>query len=629
MTNPFAPPVRERRLPRLRGIAALTALAFSGGLLAAVDLSTPAVANPGDVVVSENFDSGTLPTGWRAIDGEWKVENGRLRGATPSGTKKITFGRHLTDFRFEATVRFESVTASTRWAALGLDVPATGATPWWIATMRSGTTAANGLEFAERTTGNAWNVTDTAAAPAAAGTGRDVKVAIEVDGNQARWFLDGRQLLRTSSLARSTDGGQALIVNGSTVSFDDVRVTKLAPNGYLRPEGAPVTVIAHRGASSAAPENTLVAQEVARRAGADWIENDVQPSKDGVPFVLHDGTVDRTTDGAGAIRSLTAGQLKALDAGSWFAPHYTGTRLPTLAEQLADLRTRGGNLLLEIKGAHSRAEVAKIVEVIRAEQMTGRVFIQSFEVDALKHTYALAPELPLGLLRGSLDADPVAIAKELHLTAYNPTGAALIAKPEVVDGLRKAGVAVMAWTIDSAAQWRQLEQIGVDGIITNRPAELAGWNAAFAQGGGAVEPTVEIASPLDGAQLDRAQQPVLGVVAANADTVTVTLDGKPAQVGQKLDLTRLAAGRHTVRAEATGPTGVVSTTATFTITVSDAGLGYLILTSGADATAIKQMTDHLVKGKYDHLAQYAKRNAGQRIPAAVATVIAADARALG
>ncbi|GAB3140971.1 hypothetical protein GCM10027290_12760 [Micromonospora sonneratiae] len=627
MKNSFVSPARDRRVPRIRSIAALTALTLSGGLLAAVNLSAPAAAKPGDVVVSENFDSGTLPAGWRAIDGEWKVENGRLRGTASSGTKKITFGRHLTDFRFEATVRFESVAEPTRWTSLGLDVPADGSTPWWIATMRSGTTAANGLEFAQLTTGNAWNVTNTAAAGYPAGTGRDVKVAVEVHGNQARWFFDGRQLLRTTSLTRSTDGGQALIVNGSTVSFDDVRVVELAPNGYLRPDGAPVTVIAHRGASSAAPENTLVAQEVARRAGADWIENDVQPSRDGVPFVLHDGTVDRTTDGAGAIRSLTAAQLKALDAGSWFAPHYTGVRLPTLAEQLADLRTRGGNLLLEIKGAHSRDEVAKIVEVIRAEQMTGRVFIQSFEVDALKHTYALAPELPLGLLRGSLDADPVAIAKELHLTAYNPTGAALIAKPEVVDGLHKAGVAVMAWTIDSAAQWRQLEQIGVDGIITNRPAELAGWNAAFAQGSPA-EPTVSIASPLDGAQLDRAQQPVLGVVAANADTVTVTLDGKPAQSGQKLDLTRLAAGRHTVRAEATGPTGTVSTTATFTITVDDAGLGYLILTSGADATAIKQMTDHLVKGKYDHLARYAERNAGQRIPARVAGVIAADARTL-
>ncbi|MFC7244333.1 glycerophosphodiester phosphodiesterase [Catellatospora aurea] len=204
----------------------------------------------------------------------------------------------------------------------------------------------------------------------------------------------------------------------------------------------------------------------------------VQPSSDGVPFILHDSTVDRTTDGTGAIRGMTSAQLKTLDAGSWFAPHYTGVRMPTLAEQLADLRTRGGNLLLEIKGAHTRDQVTKIVQVIREQQMTGRVFIQSFDVASLQYSYELAPELPIGLLRSTLDADPVALAGQLHLTAYHPPGSALLARPTLVADLHQAGVAVMAWTIDSAAQWRSLNQLGVDGIITNRPAELAGWISA-------------------------------------------------------------------------------------------------------------------------------------------------------
>ncbi|WP_191839250.1 glycerophosphodiester phosphodiesterase [Catellatospora chokoriensis] len=462
---------------RLRTTAALAALALCGTVAAAA----PAAAAPGDVVVSADFSSGTLPAGWRAVDGSWTVQNGRLVGTSTSSSanNKITFGGHLTHFRLEATARFESVTAGTRWAALGLDVPADGATPWWIATIRSGTTASNGVEFAQRTTGNAWNVTNTAAAPYAAGTGRDVRIAVEVHGGQARWLFDGVEVLRTTSLQRSTGGGQALFVNGATVSFDDVRVTELAPaNAYLRAPGSPAAVVAHRGASSAAPENTLVAQEIARRAGADWIENDVQPSADGVPFILHDSTVDRTTDGTGSIRSLTSAQLKTLDAGSWFAPHYAGTRIPTLAEQLADLRTRGGNLLLEIKGAHTRDQVAKIVAVIREQQMTGRVFIQSFDVPSLQYSYELAPELPIGLLRSTLDADPAALAGQLHLTAYNPAGSALLTRPALVGDLHRAGVAVMAWTIDSAAQWRSLDQLGVDGIITNRPAELAGWISA-------------------------------------------------------------------------------------------------------------------------------------------------------
>ncbi|MEE6263141.1 glycerophosphodiester phosphodiesterase [Plantactinospora sonchi] len=614
---------------RTRVAAALAALAVPGAALV-VASPPPAVAEPTDVVIAEDFSAGTLPAGWRVVDGTWKVENGRLLGtsASSSANNKVTFGGHLTDFRFEATVRFESAQSAARWAALGLDVPADGSTPWWIATMRSGSTASNGLEFAQRTTANAWNVTNTGSAPYAANTGRDVRVAVEVHGNQARWFFDGTERLRTSSLQRSTGGGLGLFVNGAAVSFDDVKVTELPPNGYLRPAGSPFTVIAHRGASSAAPENTLVAQEIARRAGADWIENDVQPSRDGVPFILHDGTVDRTTNGTGNLRDLTSAQLKALDAGSWFAPQYAGARIPTLAEQLADLRTRGGNLLLEIKGRHTKDEVAKIVQVIRDERMTDRVFVQSFEVDALRHSRELAPELPLGLLRSTLDADPVALAKELGLTAYNPDGNALLARPSVIADLHRAGVAVMAWTMDSAGQWQRLEQAGADAIITNRPAELAGWNAALLQRPQPGATTVTITSPAPAAHLDRAQSPVLAVAATEADTVTLTLDGKPVTVGEKLNLATLGAGPHTLVATATGPTGTASTTGTFTVTASQAGLGYLVLTSGVDRKAVAWMTKKLGDGKYADLAKYADREAGKLIPAEAARVIAADARTL-
>ncbi|MGA5068347.1 glycerophosphodiester phosphodiesterase [Streptomyces exfoliatus] len=251
---------------------------------------------------------------------------------------------------------------------------------------------------------------------------------------------------------------------------------KTGSSPWMRKAGAPPTVIAHRGASSAAPENTLVSDEVARRGGAVWIENDVQPSKDGVPYILHDTTVDRTTDGTGRVRALTSAQLDALDAGSWFAPAYAGARVPTLAAQLADLRERGGKLLLEIKGRHTHAEVARIVQDIRDQGMTGRVFVQSFDIPSLRYAHELAPELPIGLLRSTLDADPVALAEELDLDAYNVSDAALSTRPRVVRDLHAAGVAVNVWTVDSPARWKALDALGVDGIITNRPTELGGWS---------------------------------------------------------------------------------------------------------------------------------------------------------
>ncbi|MFF3734999.1 glycerophosphodiester phosphodiesterase [Streptomyces sp. NPDC002476] len=584
------------------------------------------------VVVSEDFSGNSLPAGFRPAGGTWEVKNGRLYGtsADSSQQSRITFGEHLNDFRIEVTARFESVKDSARWTAMGLDVPANGSVPWSIATMRSGTTASNGLEFAQRTPTGTWNVTDTAAAASAAGTGRDVRIAVEVHGTKARWFFDGREAMRTTRVARSAEGVEALVVNGSTVSFDDLKVTELPSGSWIRPDGSPMTVIAHRGASSAAPENTLVSDEVARRGGAEYIENDVQPSKDGVPYVLHDSTVDRTTDGKGAVRNLASSQLDALDAGSWFGPSYTGTRIPTLAAQLDDLRSRGGNLLLEIKGAHTRDEVATIVKTIRDHGMTDRVFVQSFEVDALKYTRELAPELPLGLLRGSLDADPVALSKELGLAAYNPSDNALSKRPGVVADLHRAGVAVMVWTVDSPARWQALEAGGVDGIITNRPAELAGWNAAQQQERPTppAAPTVTIASPVASASLDRSQTPVAAVQATGADKVSLTLDGDAVTPGKPLDLTALAAGKHTLRAEATGPGGTAHATSAFTVRATPTGLAHLILTSGADANRVATMTTMLGHGHYSQLANWAAHQSGNGLNAARAALIVAEARAL-
>ncbi|MEU6156994.1 glycerophosphodiester phosphodiesterase family protein [Streptomyces sp. NPDC047130] len=439
-----------------------------------------AVPAPGATVVSQTFGGTSLPSGWKAVSGTWKVQNGRLVG-TGGSRARITFGTPLTDYRFEATARFVKVDNTSRWFALGLDLPSSGATPWWIATLRSGSTASNGVEFARRTPSDTWNVTDTAAAVGAAGTGKDVRVRVDVRGMRATWYLDGRKVLTTDKLRRSANGRQALLVDGATVSFDNVKVTSLpSANPFLRGAGEPALAVAHRGASAAAPENTLAAQELARRAGADWIETDGQISKDGVPYVMHDSTVDRTTDGTGDLTTLTSRQLDALDAGSWFSARYAGERVPTLRAQGADIKARGGRLLLEIKRAASKDQVARMLGVLREAGILtpDRVFVQSFSKQHLIWARELAPELPRGYLTSTLDADPVAVARELGLTAYNPKATALTARPSVVGDLHRSGVATMAWTVDTTAQWKTLDSLGVDAVITNRPAELVAWQDA-------------------------------------------------------------------------------------------------------------------------------------------------------
>lgn len=603
------------KLIRRRPGAVLAALVTITALLT----TSPAHAEPSAdaPTVNETFDGPGLPAGWKAVDGTWKVQSGRLVGtsATASQQSRITFGTPLTDYRIESHLRFDSALDAGRWVAFGLDLAPAGAVPWSIATLRNGSTAANGLEFAQRTAANTWNVTDTGAAPIQVGVGKEVAVAVEVRGSRATWYVDGRESLRTSMVNRTAGGVQALLVNGATVSFDDLKVTPLQRESFIRKPGEPLRVWAHRGGSSAAPENTAASDEVARRARAEWIENDVQPTKDGVPVILHDATVDRTTDGTGAVRSLTAAQVAALDAGSWFAPAYKGQRVPTLAAQLDGLKTRGGNLLLEVKGAHTKDSVARIVTEIRSRGMGSRVFVQSFEPQHLRWVRELAPELPLGLLRSTLDPDPVAIAKDLDLSAYNPSDAALATRPAAIAELHAAGVAVNVWTVDDAARWDALEKAGVDGIITNRPAELAGWNSAFLQ-----RAKPRVLSPTAGAKIDRAQ--TLTIAATAADSIT--LDGQPVANGAVVDASTLAAGAHEIRL-LTGDTPVVSQ---FEIVATPTGLAHLVLTSGASQHAVSTMTTLLGRRQYGVLAAYAATPGAAGLSAVRRQQIVTEARLL-
>ena len=358
-------------------------------LIAALALPASAHADP---VIDERFDGGALPAGWTPVEGEWSVAGGRLVGRSTSAGQlsRLTFGPHLDNYRFEVTLRFDSVIDGARWTALALDMPAGGAPPWWQAALRSNTTAPNGLEFAQRTAANAWNVPATAAAPSAAGVGRDVRVRIDVQGAKARYFFDGTLVMERRVLTRSAAGGLGLLVNGSVVSFDNVRVTQLEPEPLLRDVPA---VIAHRGYSSITPENTLAAMAAGARAGADWVEIDVATSADGVPYVIHDNTVDRTTDGTGALPSLQSSVLDGLDAGSWFSPAFTGQPLPRFSAALDEFERGSADLLLEIKGPETRAEMERIIGMIRERGLIGRVLLQSFDEQALRDSFAIEPSL--------------------------------------------------------------------------------------------------------------------------------------------------------------------------------------------------------------------------------------------
>jgi glycerophosphoryl diester phosphodiesterase len=208
--------------------------------------------------------------------------------------------------------------------------------------------------------------------------------------------------------------------------------------------------------------------------GARWTEADTRPTSDGVPVMLHDDDLARTTSGHGSVRDTTAREVTSLDAGSWFSPEFAGERVPELEQVLATL-TDERNLLLEIKGPHTDQQLGAMCDVVRASGRDDRVLFESFEVDVLRRLSAAWTGRPFGLLVHAMDDDPVAVALELGAAAYNPDVPALLDRPETVVALHGAGVAVMVWTSDDPAEWRALTDLGVDAIITNTPGALLSW----------------------------------------------------------------------------------------------------------------------------------------------------------
>ncbi len=225
-------------------------------------------------------------------------------------------------------------------------------------------------------------------------------------------------------------------------------------------------VWAHRGASAEAPENTLAAFVAAEAAGADGIELDVHLSRDGVPIVIHDATVDRTTSGRGAVDRLSLSELRRLDAGSWFAPRFAGEPVPTLEEVLhwAEGRLR---LNLEIKdGAAGQAILALLPRYPRAQ-----ILVSSFDHKILAALRRVDPELPLGFLIESVFwRRALRRAVAAGAECLNPRFD-LVSRP-MLAACRLHGLAVYPWTVDTPQQIAGLMRQGVEGVFTNEPSRV-------------------------------------------------------------------------------------------------------------------------------------------------------------
>jgi glycerophosphoryl diester phosphodiesterase len=232
-------------------------------------------------------------------------------------------------------------------------------------------------------------------------------------------------------------------------------------------------IIAHRGASSYAPENTIAAFDLALQMGASHLELDVHLTHDDYLVIIHDDTVDRTTNGAGPVASQTLAALQALDAGAWFGEAFVGTRIPTLAEVLTRYQGRA-HLHIELKG-HTAHLPQRTVDLVGVHGMAQHATFTSFQHAHLQTMRAYAPELPTGWLVGEISDAVIAQAHALRCAQLCPR--ASLVTPGLVQRLHTEGFRVRAWGATNEALMHQVVEAGADGMTVNFPDKLLAYMA--------------------------------------------------------------------------------------------------------------------------------------------------------
>jgi glycerophosphoryl diester phosphodiesterase len=235
-------------------------------------------------------------------------------------------------------------------------------------------------------------------------------------------------------------------------------------------------VIGHRGAAALAPENTLAGLRAAAAAGASWVEFDVKLTADGVAVLIHDDTLDRTTDGRGAVAATASSTIAALDAGGWFGAAFRGERVPTLIEAIDELARLGLGANIEIKPSPGHAEVtARAVGSVVSAHWPGQLpapLISSFEPACLAVMRDHTPDLPRGLLVKRLARDWAQSAAALGCVSVNLDRRK--ASAASVASVLASGLKLVIWTVNEAVEAARLLAAGASGIITDRPDALAG-----------------------------------------------------------------------------------------------------------------------------------------------------------
>ncbi|MDO7881626.1 glycerophosphodiester phosphodiesterase [Salinibacterium soli] len=277
---------------------------------------------------------------------------------------------------------------------------------------------------------------------------------------------------RTSLLAAAAALALVLAI---VLSPDTVGTAAANPFSSLRSPGEMGFVAGHRGDSDAGPENTLPALAGVIDSGAEFVETDVQLTADGVPILMHDWTLDRTTDGTGPVWAATWEQISRLDAGSWYDADYRGTRVPLFEEFLAILAPSPTHAIVELKGSWTPHDVEIVQRLVTEYGVADQVVFASFDIMTLRAAQLVAPGVQRAIISREVNGEPADLAAECGAIAIIVSKAFVLARPELVDRIHAAELGVMVYTVNDSDAWMEAIELGVDGIITDTPGELDRW----------------------------------------------------------------------------------------------------------------------------------------------------------
>ncbi len=406
---------------------------------------------------------------WTKIKGDWQMENGQLEIDASNEQSTILYGSEKwQNYAIEADVAFEEVVRDDCWLSIAFRATADGSLASHVFVKPKASDKRGCGFLVDKQKQRSERKTTKAKSDFKIGVPRHLKVVVQ--GETVVAYLDGDKLFSSPYCVDAPTGLVGLGAYGCKARFEHFSVTPLPDTEIFQPlENPDYLIIAHRGYSAKYPENTIASIKGGIAAGANGIEFDIYRCASGEIVVMHDATVDRTTDGTGRIDELTLSDLRKLDAGSWKGKRFTGEPVPTLDEVLGVFEKSGATAVIEVKAMDVDAK--ELVRVISAHR--AKACVISFKKEKLKEVKQVDRNIRCGLLVGSIPNGHQPAewmteqARKLGCEVLSVNYQAL--SRETIRTLHENGLEVWAWTVDDLAVMRALIDWGIDGITTDIP----------------------------------------------------------------------------------------------------------------------------------------------------------------